>query len=242
MGWVAVDYTAAVAAEGPITVQRALNKPSRCTAEIVLGAGGLAVPVRRGRVTVTAVDGTVLFTGYLATEPVRIYAGNASTGAVYRARVTAVSDEWLLDNLGSGAGLRDTQALGLDGAALVARLAARAQAGGSAGVTVMAGATVATTGAFAARASVPWSENAGECGGVGVCGVSRAEWTGADSAGGYGDACVERCEWDAVGGRVADQRGARVGKRCDAVWRGRTGGLYQRELRGRWDDDDLHVE
>jgi hypothetical protein len=161
----AVDYTAAVAAEGPITVQRALNKPSRCTAEIVLGAGGLAVPVRRGRVTVTAVDGTVLFTGYLATEPVRIYAGNASTGAVYRARVTAVSDEWLLDNLGSGAGLRDTQALGLDGAALVARLAARAQAGGSAGVTVMAGATVATTGAFAARASVPWSENAGNAAG-----------------------------------------------------------------------------
>jgi hypothetical protein len=161
----AVDYTGVVAAEGPITVQRALNKPTRCTAEIVLGAGGLAVPVRRGRVTVTAVDATVLFTGYLATEPVRIYAGNASAGAVYRARITAVSDEWLLDNLGSGAGLRDTQALGLDGAALVARLAARAQAGASAGVTVTAGATVATTGTFDARAAVPWSENAGDAAG-----------------------------------------------------------------------------
>jgi hypothetical protein len=158
----AIDYTGAVAAEGPITVQRALNEPSRCTAEIVLGVEGLAVPVRRGRVIATAEDGAVLFTGYLATEPVRIYAGDASMGPVYRARVTAVSDEWLLDNLGSGAGLRDTEVLGLDGAALVTRLASRVQAGGSAGVTVATAATVATTGAFAARASQPWSVNAGQ--------------------------------------------------------------------------------
>jgi hypothetical protein len=156
----AIDYTEAVAAEGPITVQRALNEPSRCTAEIVLGVGGLAVPVRRGKVTVPAANGTLLFTGYLATEPVRIYAGNASAGPVYRARVTAVSDEWLLDNLGSGAGLRDAESLGLGGTALVAQLASRAQAGGSGGVTVVASGTVATTGAFAARASSPFSVNA----------------------------------------------------------------------------------
>ena len=85
----AIDYTEAVAAEGPITVQRALNEPSRCTAEIVLGIASLIVPVRRGRVIVTTDDAALLFTGYLATEPVRIYAGNASTGPVYRARVTA---------------------------------------------------------------------------------------------------------------------------------------------------------
>jgi len=148
----AVDYTGAVAVEGPITVQRALNEPSRCTAEIVLGIDGLAVPARRGRVIVTAADGTLLFTGYLATEPVRVWAGESSQGAVYRARITAVSDEWLLDNLSSGAGLRDTQMLGLDGGALVTRLAARAQVGGSAGVTVSTGATtLAGTGAYAAR-------------------------------------------------------------------------------------------
>jgi hypothetical protein len=156
----AIDYTEAVAAEAPITVQRALNEPSRCTAEIVLGVEGLAVPVRRGKVTITAADATVLFTGYLATEPVRIYAGNASTGPVYRARVTAVSDEWLLDNLGSGAGLRDAESLGLGGTALVAQLASRAQAGGSAGVTVVASGTVPGTGSFAARASSPFSVNA----------------------------------------------------------------------------------
>jgi hypothetical protein len=156
----AIDYTEAVVEGGPITVQRALNEPSRCTAEIMLGIEGLIVPVRRGRVTVTAANGMVLFTGYLATEPVSIYAGNASTGPVYRARVTAVSDEWLLDNLGSGAGLRDAESLGLNGTALVTQLASRAQAGGSAGVTIATSGTVAVTGTFAARASSPFSVNA----------------------------------------------------------------------------------
>jgi hypothetical protein len=156
----AIDYTEAVAAEGPITVQRVLNEPSRCTAEIVLGVGGLALPVRRGKVTVTTTNAVLLFTGYLATEPVRIYAGTASAGPVYRARVTAVSDEWLLDNLGSGAGLRDAESLGLGGTALVAQLASRAQAGGAGGVTVVASGTVAATGSFAARASSPFSVNA----------------------------------------------------------------------------------
>jgi hypothetical protein len=132
----AVDYTEAIAEEGPITLQRALNEPSRCTAEIVLGVAGLAIPVRRGKVVVNATDGTLLFTGYLTTEPVRLYAGSASAGPVYRARVTAVSDEWLLDNLASGAGLRDTESLGLGGTALVAQMALRAQVAGSAGVTV----------------------------------------------------------------------------------------------------------
>jgi hypothetical protein len=156
----AVDYTEAIAVEGPITVQRGLNEPSRCTAELVLGVGGLAVPVRRGKVTVSSADAVVLFTGYLATEPVRVYAGSASKGAVYRARVTAVSDEWLLDNLDSGAGLRDAESLGLNGAALVAQMALRAQAGGSASVTVGQQGTVQTTGAFAARAASSFSVNA----------------------------------------------------------------------------------
>ena len=35
----------------------------------------LAVPARRGRMVVTAESGTVLFTGYMATEPEAMYAG-----------------------------------------------------------------------------------------------------------------------------------------------------------------------
>lgn len=158
----AIDYTDVVSAQGPITVQRALNEPSRCTAEIVLGAKGLAVPVRRGRVTATATNGTVMFTGYLATEPVREYAGNDSSGPVYRARITAVSDEWLLDNLGSGAGLRDAESLGLEGTALVQQLASRAQATGSPSLVVSGAGAVPQTGVFVAHAASSFSANAGD--------------------------------------------------------------------------------
>jgi len=156
----ALDYTPAVAAEGPISVQRALNVPSRCTAEIVLGFSGLAVPSRRARVTVTNAAGALLFTGYLATEPVRIYAGEATTGAAYRARLSAVSDEWLLDNLGSGAGAQDATLLGLTGSALVAQLTTRAQAGGATVLTIASSPAGQTTGAFVPSRTAPWSSNA----------------------------------------------------------------------------------
>ena len=57
----------------------------------------LAVPVRRARVVVTSASGTVLFTGYVATEPEAVYAGSGLKGPVYRYAFSAVSDEWLLD-------------------------------------------------------------------------------------------------------------------------------------------------
>ena len=69
---------------------------------------GLAVPVRRARMVVTSANGTVLFTGYVATEPEAVYAGVATKGSVYRYVFSAVSDEWLLDKQTvplSGAGL-----------------------------------------------------------------------------------------------------------------------------------------
>ena len=158
----AVDYTSVVAPEGPITLQRVLNKPTRCTAELVLGVNSLTVPTRQARVIVTADDATLLFTGYVATEPVRIYAGDASIGPVYRARLSAISDEWLLDNLGSGAGLHDTQALSLSGSTLLQTLAARVQATTPAGITIAPATGVAQAGVYAARASSPWSVNAAE--------------------------------------------------------------------------------
>ena len=160
----AVEYTGAVAAEGAITVQRGLNVPSRCMCELLVGVGGLALPVRKARVVVTAEDAeaTVLFTGYVATEPVRVYAGEGFAGAAYRARVTAVSDEWLLDKLGSGAGTVDALALGMDGRSLVAQLAARVQVGGVSSLAVASGgASALATGGFAVRATAPWSVNAG---------------------------------------------------------------------------------
>ncbi len=154
------DYTQSVAPEGPITIKRMLNAPTRCTAELVVDVDELPLPARLGRVVVESEAGMVLFTGYLATEPVRVYAGDASAGAVYRARVSAVSDEWLLDRAGSGAAQTMSSSLSLNGDQLLARMAARVQAGSVLTVSSAGGAQV--SGVFTARADVPWSVNAGE--------------------------------------------------------------------------------
>ncbi len=158
------DYTSSVSPEGAITLQRTLNMPTRCTAEFVVGVEGLPLPSRLGRVIVEAEDGTVLFTGYLATEPVRVYAGEASWGAVYRARLSAVSDEWLLDRAGSGAAQTAAVSLSLNGDQLLARMIARTQAGS---LDMSQGSGGQVSGVFAARADVPWSVNAGEAAGAG---------------------------------------------------------------------------
>ena len=112
---------------------------------------------------------TVLFTGYVATEPVRVYVGSGSAGAVYRARMTAVSDEWLLDKQGSGAAKNGGVSLALDGRGLLARLTSRAQNGGG-GITVATGGAARAVGAFAARTASPWSVNAGDAAGAAYAG------------------------------------------------------------------------
>lgn len=160
------DYTCSVAPEGPITIQRTLNAPTRCTAELVIGVEDLPLPSRLGRVVVASDGGSVLFTGYLATEPVRVYAGEASAGPVYRARVSAVSDEWLLDRAGSGAAQLMGASLSLTGDQLLARMAARAQTGVANPLTVSSASSSLTSGVFTARAEVPWSVNAADAAGA----------------------------------------------------------------------------
>jgi hypothetical protein len=157
----AVEYTGSVAAEGPITIQRGLNVPSRCTLELVVGLGGLSTPVRHARVAVTSDAGALLFTGYCATEPVSEYVGESLTGSAYRARVSAVSDEWLLDKLGSGTIYGALTSVSLSGTSLLQLLTARAHSGGPAALSVASGGSTNTTGAVAARPAAAWSENAG---------------------------------------------------------------------------------
>ncbi len=161
----ALDYSSAVAAEGPITVVRKLNAPCQCSAEIVLGLADLPTPARRGRVVVTNEAGALIFTGYLATEPMAIYAGEGVSGPVYRARLTAVSDEWLLDKQGSGASsATDGLALSLTGTSAVSQLTRVAQASPgavSAGLTLVSGSNPRALGAFAVQPSSSWSTNAG---------------------------------------------------------------------------------
>jgi hypothetical protein len=150
------DYSAAVSADGPLTIERTLNAPSRCTGVLDVSALNLPAPMRRARVVVMADNGTVLFTGYLATEPARIYAGLATTGPVHRLRFSAISDEWLLDKQEiplSGTGLAQA------GGALLRTLTDRVDAGRLSTAAVADGANV---GVFAPSQSATWSTNAGQ--------------------------------------------------------------------------------
>ncbi|MEO6815624.1 MAG: hypothetical protein ABI177_02890 [Edaphobacter sp.] len=152
----AVDYSNAVSAGGPLKIERVLNAPSICSGMLDVSATTLAVPVRRGRVVVTSDAGVVLFTGYAATEPERIYAGVATMGPVYRYAFSAVSDEWLLNKQSSvlsGAGL--AQASG----ALLTTLTNRVDAGLFTTTGVAQGRVV---GVFEPIEAATWSENAGQ--------------------------------------------------------------------------------
>jgi hypothetical protein len=94
------DYSAALDATWPLTIERKLNEPSVCQLWLSLPANGsLVAPSRSQYVTVTGDDGTVYFTGYIAVSPVQEYAGLALEGPRYRTAIEAVSDEVLLDQM-----------------------------------------------------------------------------------------------------------------------------------------------
>lgn len=94
------DYTAALDASRPLTIERKLNAPSICQLWLSLPASGtLAAPARYQPLAVTGDDGTIYFTGYIAVSPLAEYAGVGMEGPRYRTAIQAVSDELLLDEL-----------------------------------------------------------------------------------------------------------------------------------------------
>ena len=222
----AIDYSAALSADGPLQIERVLNAPSRCSGMLDVSDVALAVPVRRGRVVVTADSGVVLFTGYLATEPEQIYAGTGTMGPVYRVAFSAISDEWLLDK----------QAIPLSGAAF-------GQSGGQVLTTLtnrVDSGLLTTTGVTAGQGC--WSVSAGadgelvaECGerrSSDVLGLSSAGWCGVDAICWCGDSCLERWRWDAADRSAEDCGSERVGQRCDRERRDGADGIHQlRRLR-----------
>jgi len=150
-----VDYSAALCADKPLKIARTLNAPSICSGLLDVSEAAVAVPARRGRVVVTAANGTVLFTGYVATEPEPVYAGVGLKGPVYRYAFSAVSDEWLLDKQSvplSGAGLAQS------GGQLLKTLTNRVDAGLFTTTGVMNGPSV---GVFEPVQTESWSANAG---------------------------------------------------------------------------------
>jgi hypothetical protein len=157
----AVDYSAALSAAAPVKIERVLNQPSRCTGALEMpaaanpgGAGALLTPVRRARVVISSDAGTVLFTGYIATEPVPFYVGAGIAGPVYRYNFSAISDEWLLD--------KQTYTLSGDGFAvaggtLLSTLANRIEGGALTTVGVVNDKAV---GVFMPEPTQPFSQNA----------------------------------------------------------------------------------
>jgi hypothetical protein len=162
------------AAVQALRIERTLNAPSIASGTLLLNGGpgegiALPVPARRGRVVISsaAAPGTVLFTGYLATEPVAVYAGVGLAGPVYRYAFSALSDEWLLDKqtatlTGSG--------LNLPAGALFTQLTTRTAAGVLSTAGVSAGQTV---GVFTPGESASWSGSAGAIAGT-TCAAYRA--------------------------------------------------------------------
>jgi len=150
----AIDYSNAISSKPPITIERKLNEPSGCSFGLVLNGTTLIAPLRNGRVIVTDNCGIVLFTGYLAIEPVRELAGAGTAGAVYRLLATAVSDEVLLD----WQTVPQTRATaGQTAGQLFETLTSRVDA---TRLTVRAGAAIAPVGYFMAEAGRSWSQNA----------------------------------------------------------------------------------
>ena len=154
----AIDYSMAVCTDGPVTVRRMLNAPSRCTAELLLGTEGFPTPGRKGRVVVSSEDGDLLFTGFLIVEPALLFLGTGSTGPAYKVRINAVSDEWLLDKQGVSP---NTASYGLFVGANSASVAEQLTQGtASTGLSVVQSGNPRAIGSFAVTPGAGWSTNA----------------------------------------------------------------------------------
>ena len=94
------DYTAALDAQYPLTIERKLNEPTLCRLWLSLPSNSnFATPVRNQKISVIGDDGMYYFTGYIAVSPLPEYAGLAMEGPRYRIAIQAWSDEILLDQL-----------------------------------------------------------------------------------------------------------------------------------------------
>jgi hypothetical protein len=152
-----LDYTSALDAVRPLTIERKINEPSICQLWLSLAAnGGLASPSRLQTLAVTGDDGTPYFTGYIAVSPLPEYAGVGLEGPRYRTAIQAVSDELLLDQLLMPA---SAGASGETAGALLAALVAHT---GSTALST-AGLTLLTpVGNFSPDPGANWSKSAGQ--------------------------------------------------------------------------------
>lgn len=150
------DYSAALSAAEPLTIERKLNAPSICQFSVSLpNDGSLAVPDRFGYVKVAGDDGTLYFTGYIAASPMPAYEGMGIEGPHYRYAMRALSDELLLDQslMASSAGAANGTA-----SALLAALTSRT---GTSAVAIDVAANL-VVGSFVQKSGTSWSASAAE--------------------------------------------------------------------------------
>ncbi len=151
------DYTKALDAAHPVTIERTLNAPSVCQLWLSLPSdGSLSKPLRNQSLIVTGDDGTYYFTGYIAISPLPEYAGMSLEGPRYRIAVQALSDELLLDQLLMAPSKGST---GQTAGALMTSLVTRT---GSASLSTGALTLNEVVGNFVPDAGSPWSKSAGQ--------------------------------------------------------------------------------
>jgi hypothetical protein len=166
------DYTAALDAVRPLTIERKLNEPSVCQLWLSMATGGsLATPLRNQPVAVTGDDGTYYFTGYIAVSPLPEYAGLAIEGPRYRIALQALSDELLLDQLVMPP---STGSTGENAGALMTALVTRTGATSLSTKGLSLGAAVSR---FVPEPGALWSKSAGQ-----VASMARAAYRAINGA------------------------------------------------------------
>jgi hypothetical protein len=150
------DNSAWLDAAHPLTIERKLNEPAVCQFWLSLPAqGSVATPTFGQSVAITGDNGTLYFTGYIASTPLPEYAGLGTEGPRYRIAVLAVSDEFLMDQLPA---TPMKAASGMTAGQLMASLVTHTR---SAPLAANGLSLAAPVGYFAAAPGVTWSRNAG---------------------------------------------------------------------------------
>jgi hypothetical protein len=151
------DYTAALDAARPLTVERKINQPSICQLWLSLPANGsFAPPSRWQTLAVTGDDGAPYFTGFIAVSPLPEYAGMGLEGPRYRTAIQAVSDEYLLDLMLMPASVN---ASGETAGELLASLVAHS---GSTALSATGLSLQTPVGSFVPDPGANWSKSAGQ--------------------------------------------------------------------------------
>jgi hypothetical protein len=151
------DYTTALDAAQPLTIERKLNTPSVCQLWLSLPANGsLVEPSRSQYLTVVGDDGTIYFTGYIAVSPLPEYAGLAIEGPRYRIAIQAVSDELLLDQL------LMPVSVGVSGQSAGALIASLVVHSGSTAISTLGVSLNVPIGNFVPEPGASWSKSAGQ--------------------------------------------------------------------------------